>query len=232
MRIDKFISNLGYASRKQIAKYIKDWHIGVNSETIYEKEYQIKFWDIISIWEESVEFREFIYLILNKKSWFVSSKKPEWAHPSYLDMINDCPYSNVIDIVWRLDYDTTWLLFLTNNWDLTHKIIHPKKDIFKKYKVTSKNPLIQKDIQKLETWVKIDDFITKPSKVEMISENEFYLSISEWKFHQIKKMLEAINNEVTSLHRVSIWSLELGDLEIWKWRYLGDEEVKKLIENL
>ncbi|MDP5038834.1 MAG: rRNA pseudouridine synthase [Candidatus Gracilibacteria bacterium] len=232
MRIDKFISNLGYASRKEIIKFIKDGYIGVNGEIIYQKEYKIKYGDIINIGEENVEYKEFIYIILNKKSGYVSSTKAEGIHKSYKELIQDCSYSEIINIVGRLDFDTTGLLFLTNNGDLTHKIIHPKKDIFKKYRVTSKNHLTQKDIQKLENGVKIDDFITKPSKVEIINENEFYLSISEGKFHQIKKMLEAINNEVTSLHRVSIGDLELGDLESGKWRYLGDNEVKKLLEIL
>lgn len=232
MRLDKFISNLGYASRKQVAKYIKDWFIWVNALDIYDKDYEIEFWDIVNIWEEDVEFKEFVYVILNKKSGYVSSRKAEWNHDSYLELIKDCPYSNIIDIVWRLDFDTTWLVFLTNNWDLTHKIINPKKDIFKKYYVKAKNPLSVKDIEKLTNGVKIDDFITKPAIVEKLSENEIYLSISEGKFHQIKKMLVAVWNEVEVLHRQSIASIDIWDLELGKWRYLREDEVNNLMQSL
>ena len=232
MRLDKFISNLGYASRKQVAKYIKDGYIWVNAVEIFDKDFEIEFGDIINIWEEDIEFKEFIYVILNKKSGYVSSKKPEWAHPTYLDLMTTCPYSQIIDIVWRLDFDTTWLVLLTNNWELTHKIINPKKDIFKKYYVKAKNPLSAKDIEKLTNWVKIDDFITKPAIVEKLSENEIYLSISEGKFHQIKKMLVAIWNEVEVLHRQSIATIDLWDLELGEWRYLSEDEVNKLTQSL
>ena len=93
--------------------------------------------------------------------------------------MHSCPYGKIIDIVGRLDFDTTGLLFLTNDGELTHKVIHPKKDIFKKYYVKTLNSLTEKDIARLENGVKIDDFITKEAKVEIIGNNEIFLSISE-----------------------------------------------------
>ncbi len=230
MRLDKFISNLWYWSRKQVSDYIKKEYIAVNDETIYEKDFEVKFWDIISIWEDDIEYKEFVYVILNKPIWYISSKKSEWWHQSYLELLQDCPYSQIIDIVWRLDFDTSGLLLLTNNWEITHKIISPKKEIFKKYYVVWEKNLSEKDIQKLQNWVKIDDTISKPAKVEIIDENKIFLSISEWRFHQIKKMFEAVWNKVIELKRVSIGWLELWDLELWKWKYLDEEDVKKLFE--
>lgn len=232
MRLDKFVANLWYGSRKQIAKYVKDEVIAVNWETVYDKDFEVHFWDIVNIWEEDIEYKEFIYVMLNKSSWYISSKKAEWGHKSYLDLMTSCPYSKVIDIVWRLDFDTTGLVFLTNDGALTHKVIQPKKDIFKKYYVKSDLCLTDKDITKLEKWVKIDDFITKPAIVEIISEKELFLSISEWKFHQVKKMLEAVWNNVMELKRVSIANLELWDLKLWEWRYLTDDEVNQLKEEI
>lgn len=230
MRIDKFISNLWYWSRRQIIDFIKNEYVQVNWETIYEKDFEINFWDIIWIGEDTIEYKEFIYVILNKPIWYISSKKSEWWHASYLDLLQDCPYGQIIDIVGRLDFDTSWLLLLTNNGDITHKIISPKKEIFKKYFVAWEKTLSQKDRDRLENGVKIDDTISKPAKVEIIDENKIFLSISEGRFHQIKKMFEAIWNTVTELKRVSIWSLELWDLALWEWKYLEDDEVKKLFE--
>jgi len=229
MRLDKFISNLWYGSRKHIANFIKDGYILVNNEIIYDKDFNINFWDIITIWNENINYKEFIYIILHKPSGYVSSPKDEWWHKSYLHLIKDCPYSDIINIVWRLDVDTEWLLLLTNDWSLIHKIISPKKDIYKKYFVRTEKNLTQKDIEKLKSWVKIDDFITKPALVEYINDNEIFLSISEWKFHQIKKMLETIWNKVIYLKRFNIWKLELQNLEIWKWRYLNDTEINNLL---
>jgi 16S rRNA pseudouridine516 synthase len=228
MRLDKYLANLWHWSRNKVKYVIKDWLVLVNWELITKKEFVINFWDIISIWEEKIEYKEFIYILLNKPDWYVSNKKDEAWHPSYIPLISDCPYSWILNIVWRLDYDTTWLLLLTNDWQITHKIIHPKKNIFKKYLVKAINPFTNEDIENLTNWVEIDEYITKPAKVEKISDTEIYLSIREWKFHQIKKMMNTIWNEVSSLHRVSIWKLELWDLQDWKWRFLSNEEIEMI----
>lgn len=228
MRIDKYLSNLWFWSRKDISKTIKENRVYINDVVCKKWENKINFWDKISIYWEEIIYKEFIYIMLNKPKNYVSSNKDEAHYKSYRELLSDCPYVNLLEIVGRLDVDTTWLLLLTNNWDLIHKLIHPKKDIFKTYYVKSSNEISEKDIKKLENWIKIDDFITKKARVKKISQNEIKLSISEWKFHQIKKMLIAINNEVIELNRISIWKIELWNLEIWKWRELNNEEIEYL----
>lgn len=230
MRLDKFIANLWYGSRTQVNRFIKDDYIGVNGETVNNKDFEIKFWDIVHIGDEDVEYKEFVYVLLNKPVNYVSSKKNDWGHLSYLELLQNCPYSQIINIVGRLDIDTSGLMLLTNNGELTHKIIHPKRDIYKKYLVTAQKAVSDYELNKLQIWVKIDDFVTKPALVERISEKQFYLSISEWKFHQIKKMLEAIANQVVNLQRIEIGNLSLWDLGLWDWRYLTDEEIASLEE--
>ncbi len=232
MRLDKFLSNLGFGSRTQVTKLIKEWYFWINWENITKKDISINFWDVVNIWEDDeIEYKENVYIIMNKPTDYVSSKRPELNYASYLDLLAECPYLQVVDIVGRLDVDTTWLLLLTNNWPLTHNIISPKKDIFKKYAVTLRDSITDNDIKKLETWVNIDEYVTKPAKVEKLEDQKINLSISEWKFHQVKKMLEAVWNEVVWLHRVSIWWLVLDDdLDLWEWRYLKEDEVMKVFE--
>lgn len=230
MRLDKYLSNLWFWSRKDITRHIKNWVISVNWETISQKDLKINIWDQIQIWDNFFEYKENIYVILNKPHGYISSRKPEWWHKTYLELLDNCVYGNIINIVWRLDFDTTGLLLLTNDWNITHNIIHPKKDIFKKYKVKINSPLSESDIKKLETWVKIDEYLTKPAKVEIIYDKNIYLSISEWKFHQVKKMLAAVKNEVIKLHREKIWNLDLWNLEIWDWKYLTKEEFEQVFE--
>lgn len=229
MRLDKFIWNLWFWSRKQVTQLIKDWIISVNWDGIFNKDFEIKVWDIIWVWEENIKYLEEVYLMLNKPIWYVSSKVPEWLHKSYLDLLISCPYWHLVNLAWRLDFDTEWLLFLTNNGLLIHQITNPKKEVFKKYYVNIEKILSDKDIKNLESGLKIDeDIFTKPAKVEIIWEKEIYLSISEWRFHQVKKMLEAVNNKVLKLKRVSIWNLELWNLGLWEWKYLKKEEVDKI----
>jgi 16S rRNA pseudouridine516 synthase len=233
MRLDKFIWNLGYGSRKQVHEHIRNWYISVNSEVTFEKDKKINFWDIVSVWDKDIEYKEFVYIILNKPIWYVSGTRAEWWHKSYLELLKDCPYWEIVNIVWRLDFDTTWLLFLTNDWELTHKIIQPKKDIFKKYLVWLESEIDESQIKKLETWVKVvtspeDFYISKPAIIEKINDKEIFLSLTEWKFHQVKNMLEAVWNKVISLKRVSIWNLETWRLKEWEWRYLSDEEVESV----
>lgn len=233
-RIDKFISNIWYGSRKDVKKYIKDSLIAVNWEIISKSDFKINYGDIISIWEEDIEFKEFVYVMLNKPSGYVSSTIDEWGHESFLALMEDCPYAPLVNPVWRLDVDTEGLLLLTNDWDLTHKLISPKKDIFKKYYVEIENEITDKEIEKLEKGVKINvetnPYITKKAKVEIIDKKKLHIFISEGKFHQIKKMLEAVDNKVTYLKRLNIWSLELDNsLETGEWRYLEKKEVDALL---
>lgn len=228
MRIDKFLSNLWFWSRRDIIKNIKNWEIYINNILVKKPEEKIKLWDIIWFLNKEVIYRENVYLMLNKEKNYVSSNIDEYNYKSYRELIKDCPYYKITEVAWRLDTDTTWLMLVINNWDIIHKIISPRKDIFKTYYVKIKEKLDNNSIMKLENWVNIDDYFTKESKVKILSDNEIELSISEWKFHQVKKMLKAVNNEVLELHRLSIWEIKLWDLENWKWRYLNDVEIKYL----
>lgn len=225
MRIDKYLSNLWFWSRKDIIKNIKNWEVLLNDNIINKSEEKIKIWDIISFLDYKIEYKENIYILLNKPKNYISSNINEANYKSYKELIKDCPYYKLVEVAWRLDVDTTWLLLLISNWNTIHKIINPKKDIFKTYYVKIKEKLDDKSLMRLEKWLEIDDYFTKEAMVKIISDFEIELSISEWKFHQVKKMLQAVNNEVIELHRLSIWDIKLWNLEIWEWRYLSNEEI-------
>lgn len=232
MRIDKYLSNLWIASRKDVNKLFKENKVYLNDIICKKSDEKLNFWDTIKIdWNEII-YKENIYVILNKPADYVSSNIDESRYKSYKHLLNNCPYKDIIEIVWRLDVDTTWLLLLTNNWKLIHRLIHPKKDIFKTYYIESLHDISKQDLEKLENWLQIDDFITKKAIANKISEKKLELSISEWKFHQVKKMLQAINNEVIKLHRISIGEIKIGDLNEWNWRYLNNEEINYLENKL
>ena len=115
--------------------------------------------------------------------------------------------------VGRLDKDTLGLLLFTNNGKLAHELISPKKHVDKIYYVELEKTISKEDILKVEEGIDIGGYITKPSKIEKISSTKIYLNIQEGKFHQVKKMMHGIDNEVTYLKRVKFGKLELGNLE-------------------
>lgn len=232
MRIDKYLANLWVLGRKETKKEIKNKNIFINDILVKKEDEKLKFWDKIKIFWEEIIYKENIFVILNKLPNYVCSKVSEAWYKSIYELLENNPYKNILEICGRLDVDTTGLVLFTNNWEILHKIIKPKKNIFKKYYILAEKYISENDTKNLETWLIIDwDYKTKPAKVEVLNEKEINLSISEWKFHQVKKMLEAIDNKVKKLHRIEIWEIKLDDLEKWKWRFLNEKEIK-FLENL
>jgi len=220
VRADRYLWNLWIASRKELVKIIKDIWIKINWKEIFKSETKVEVWDIIEFNWEKIEVKEDILILLHKPAWYVSSDIAEWNYPSYKDLLSDCPYRNLVKVAWRLDVDTEWLLVLSSSWSLIHQIISPKKWKEKIYLVKLKDKITEDGINKLEKWVDIWDYITLPAKVKKISDKQIYLTITEWKFHQIKKMANAIWNQVIYLKRIKVWDYELWDLKLGEWKYL------------
>ena len=244
IRLDKYISNLWFCSRKEASKIIKKWGIQVNDILIKKPETKIQTNDIITINNQNIKVLDEINIILHKPAWYVSSDIDENNYPSYKQLLKNCPYKWMIKIAWRLDVDTEWLLFLSSNWNKIHQLISPKKNKEKIYYVELEKDINDLDLKKLETWIKIDDdFITAPARSIKIDNNieeirkfwdfkestlkqipnhkySILLAITEWKFHQVKKMINAVNNKVTYLKRLKIDKYELEDLKKWEWKII------------
>jgi 16S rRNA pseudouridine516 synthase len=212
MRLDKLLSNLGYGSRTDIKKLCKGQQVLVNGEYIKQADLHIDpEKDVIKVFGNEVFYRENITLIINKPQGYICSNHDE-AYPSLLRLLDEKYQRLPFNFAGRLDYDTEGLVIITTDGNLIHRIISPKKEVYKKYYVKVKNKLINE--KRLEAPLTLLDgknetYITKDAKVEKIDDYSLYLSICEGKFHQVKRMLEAINNEVIYLKRVSIGKLEL-----------------------
>jgi 16S rRNA pseudouridine516 synthase len=171
-------------------------------------------------------YKETVLLMLNKPSGVISANK-DGLHETVLDLIGE-PYNRFdLRIAGRLDIDTEGLILLTNDGKLLHKIISPNKDVYKKYYVKVESKF---DSNKLLKEFQIKDgrdllFTPLLPIVEQISDDEFFLSIKEGKFHQVKRMVEHFNNKVTYLKRVSIGNIEL-DNSLEKGRYKEIVEYK------
>ncbi len=221
MRIDKYLGNLWIVPRRQIKKLLKTWEVLLNKELVTSPQIKIKEGDIITVGKDEIPVRFAVHILLHKPVWYVSSNIDEGDYSSYKDLLLDCPYGDLLEIAWRLDVDTEWLLFCSSDGKIIHNIIHPHKKVEKEYYVETEKKISKKDITALEGWLKLsDNSITRPAKAKLLTENSLQLTITEGKFHQVKRMLEAVNNKVTYLRRDRIWDWKLDGLEKGKWKYV------------
>lgn len=229
MRLDKFLSELNICTRSESKKILKSGAITVNDVIIKDGSFHInEKKDIVIYNGKELSFEKYVYYMLNKPEGVVSATEDNLSK-TVIDLLKDEQKTDLFP-VGRLDKDTTGLLIITNDGDLGHKLTSPSRHVPKTYLVGIEHALSIEDIRKLETGVElINDGITKPATVNILDDLTITLTISEGKYHQVKRMLTAVNNKVLSLKRVSIGLLKLDDnLAPGSYRKLTDEELKLL----
>ena len=229
MRLDKFIVEAGLASRTEIARVAKNGGVTVNGIVVRRASGHIDpTVDVVTFLGKEVVWREFTYVMLNKPDGYVSATD-DLLNPTVLTLLPDELQKIGLFPCGRLDKNTLGLMILTNNGPLAHKLLAPKNHVSKKYRFTVKYPISEKDVNDLERGVDIGGYFTAPCKVEMIDERNGYITLTEGKYHQIKRMVAATDNRVTYLERVSFGGIELDHaLERGQWRLLTDREIALL----
>lgn len=228
MRIDKYLADNSIGTRKEIKGIIKAGRICVNGVTAFDPGMHIvPGKDIITMDERVIEYERFHYYMLNKPAGTVSSTR-EGASVTVVELLADENVKN-LSPVGRLDKDTEGLLLLTDDGALLHDLISPSKHVEKEYLVQTEKPVSEADIKKLEEGVDIgDDSPTLPARAYE-AEDGLHLIITEGRFHQVKRMLEAVDNKVTFLKRLRMGGLCLdGSLKPGEYRRLMDDELDKL----
>ena len=228
MRIDKYLADNSIGTRKEIKGIIKAGRICVNGVTAFDPGMHIvPGKDIITMDERVIEYERFHYYMLNKPAGTVSSTR-EGASVTVVELLADENVKN-LSPVGRLDKDTEGLLLLTDDGALLHDLISPSKHVEKEYLVQTEKPVSEVDIRKLEEGVDIgDDSPTLPARAYE-AEDGLHLIITEGRFHQVKRMLEAVDNKVTFLKRLRMGGLCLdGSLKPGEYRRLTDEELALL----
>ncbi len=211
MRLDKFLSLRGIATRKESTKILKKGLVTVNGEVVKSPKVKININDEVIYNEMEFIYEEFVYFILNKPQGYVSATKDN-LHPTVIELLDENHYQNDLFPVGRLDIDTTGLLLITNDGNLAHKMLHPKNHVKKTYIAELERPLDEQQIQKLEAGVIInEDYLTKPATVRQIETVVAEITIAEGKFHQVKKMFQAVGNNVVNLERIKFANLELPE---------------------
>ncbi|MGM9924266.1 MAG: pseudouridine synthase [Bacillus sp. (in: firmicutes)] len=234
MRIDKMLANIGYGTRKEVKKLLKSGAVKVDDAVIKDaKQHVDPERQIVTVYGEEVEYREFIYLMMNKPPGLLSATEDD-RQETVLDILEDEDRVFSPFPVGRLDKDTEGLLLLTNDGQLAHRLLSPKKHVPKKYFAIVDGEVTEADAAAFGQGVTLDDgYETKPGELEILKSgpvSEITLVITEGKFHQVKRMFEAVGKKVTYLKRLSMANLQLDEtLELGEYRELLDEELEGLL---
>jgi 16S rRNA pseudouridine516 synthase len=233
MRIDKVLSNLGYGSRKDVKKLLKDGAVKVNDVIVKDaKQHVDPVKDMVTLNGEQIQYREFIYLMMNKPPGVISATEDKHDE-TVIDLLQ------VDDLVFepfpvgRLDKDTEGFLLITNDGQLAHRLLSPKKHVPKTYFALIEGEVTEEDIEAFKNGVTLDDgYCTKPGELVVLKSgltSDIELTITEGKFHQVKRMFQAVGKRVVYLKRLSMGPLMLDEtLELGEYRELTDEELELL----
>ena len=227
MRLDKMLADMGLGTRNEIRKACRDCRIAVNGEIIRNPAVHVDpEMDEVTVDEEPVAYTKYVYFMLNKPQGVISAASDD--RMTVIDLI-DCTVRGLYP-VGRLDRDTEGLLLITNDGQLGHQLLSPKRHVEKEYLVTVKNPLKSSDIQRMENGLVIDGGeVCRPAKMEIIDETHCRVTLTEGKYHQVKRMLAALDNEVTGLKRIRMKNLILDEsLAPGEYRELSEEELQDL----
>ncbi|GGM26265.1 pseudouridine synthase [Paraliobacillus quinghaiensis] len=233
MRIDKLLANMGYGSRKEVKQLLKKGAVSQNETVVKDGKQQVDpEKDVITIFEEQVIYKPFVYFMLHKPSGVITATEDS-RETTVIDLLE--PDDLVLNPfpVGRLDKDTEGLLLITNDGKLAHQLLSPKKNVGKTYYAEIEGEVTEADIQDFAVGVTLDDgYLTKPAELEIITSGEqskIHVTITEGKFHQVKRMFEAVDKSVLYLKRISMGEWKLDEaLEKGEYRELTDEELSYL----
>jgi len=227
IRLQKYIALCGIASRRSAENLILQNEITINDKLAKLGD-KVQDNDIIKYKGKIIKkIDEKIYIIINKPKGYITSKKDQFGRKTVMDFVP----SNVYP-VGRLDYNTSGLLILTNDGDLAYSLTHPKNEVPKKYIVEIYGNIEKNKIEQLSKGVYIDGYLTKKANVNLIKQDKdtstLEITITEGKNRQIRKMIEQVGHSVRNLKRISISSIELGNLKIGEKRNLTIQEIENL----
>lgn len=233
-RLQKYLAECGIASRRKCEEYITQGKVQVNGKTITELGVKVNpEKDKITFEGKNVKQEERkVYILLNKPIGYVTTSDEQFGRDKVLDLVK---VRERVVPVGRLDMYTSGALILTNDGDFVYKVTHPKHEITKTYTVTVKGIIKNEEVEQLRKGVKIDDYTTRLAKVKILKTDEekdisrLEITIHEGKNRQVRRMCESVGRRVIALHRSKIGNIGVKDIELGKWRYLKDFEVKTLI---
>ena len=219
----------------QVKQLLKKGQVWVNGAAVTSAKTQIdERSDQIVVDGQPLIYEKFVYYLLNKPKGVISATEDD-KHRTVLDLLDENARQKEVFPVGRLDIDTHGLLLLTNNGALAHAMLSPKKHVAKVYRAKVDGIITEKDVEHFEAGIELKDFTCQPAKLTILEVNEeqqtslVEIIISEGKFHQVKRMVQACGKTITDLERLSMGPLMLDErLELGAFRRLTKEELEKL----
>ncbi|HGJ6618529.1 TPA: pseudouridine synthase [Streptococcus pneumoniae] len=239
MRLDKFLVACAVGSRTEVKNLLKAGRVTVNGKKEKSAKLQIdEKIDEIRFDGQVLEYEEFVYYMMNKPKGVISATEDP-KHRTVLDLLDDLARSKEVFPVGRLDINTHGLLLLTNDGQLAHVLLSPKRHVDKTYLAQVKGIMTQEDVETFAEGIPLKDFTCKPAILELVSidteknQSQIRVTIAEGKFHQIKRMVGYCGKEVVDLQRLTMETLVLDEnLERGEWRRLTKEELEILRANI
>lgn len=231
MRLNKYIADAGICSRRKADELIKNGGVKVNGAVVREPGMQVEGGDVVQVNGKTIEgVGKKIYVAVNKPVGYITSMDDGRDRPTVAELVTDIPER--LFPVGRLDYNTSGLLIMTNDGQLTYTLTHPKHEVYKTYIAKVAGVISEARIAKLRRGVDIGGFITSPARVKVIKQMPRHaiveISIREGKNRQVRKMFAAVGNKVQQLERVAIGEIKLGRLMEGHYRKLNREEIEYL----
>lgn len=234
MRLDKFLVATGCCSRSEAKKYARKGAVVVNGTAAKTSDMNVdENNDAVVFCGRKVIYRQFTYVMLNKPEGVVSATE-DGRDVTVLDLLPADVRTRGMFPCGRLDKNTLGLVLLTDDGELAHRLLAPKSHVKKLYRYSSKFPVSPEDAQRFEAGLVLEDgYETKPAEIRLDDDRlGGYITLVEGKYHQIKRMLEALDNKITYLERVEFGPLTLDPmLDRGEWRYLTEDEIALLREH-
>ncbi len=233
VRLQKYIAMAGKASRRAAEVMIEEGRVRVDGTLVTELGTKVEIGAnrVFLDGEEIKVVQKKYYIMLNKPLGYISSVHDQFDRPTVVDLLKEEIKANLYP-VGRLDYDTEGLLLLSNDGDFTYKITHPKHNIGKTYVATLKGGITPAHLNALRRGIRVEDYKTAPALVELLDgfpgHSVVKITIHEGKNRQVRKMFEALGYSVRALRRIAIGPVELGGLQVGRWRHLTSVEISRL----
>lgn len=226
MRIDKFLTNMGVGTRSEVKNLLKKDQVVVNDVVIKSPKQQIDpSSDQVEVAGDRILYEPFVYLMLNKPAGVISATEDD-RHQTVIDLIDGYDHLDLFP-VGRLDKDTEGLLLITNDGDFNHRIMSPNKHVPKRYFAELAHAVDKSAIQRFEEGITLKEGLLQPAHLEILpNTNQALVTITEGKYHQVKRMFHEVDNEVVYLKREAIGQLELDPLlHLGEHRKLTEKEL-------
>lgn len=233
VRLQKMLADCGVDSRRKCEELIKKGHVKVNGQVAQIGDKVDPYSDKVYVKGKRVTAAakpKYRYIMLNKPRGYVTTMSDERGRKCIAELIDDVPER--VYPIGRLDRDSEGMLLLTNDGGFANHVMHPKKHVYKVYRVTVRPSITEEQVEKLQTGIVLDGRKTAPAQVRVVTKQEgrvvLEIVLHEGRNRQIRRMCESLNLEVARLKRVAIGTVKLGGLKQGMYRDLSADEIKKL----